>query len=534
MGSIEKLRVSQPADGTPRSIRFEYGITERLLVCSLFHRPHIEPASCFIHLQRELSSDRVKGRREDHESEQGRDTWETVFEEIDANEIDVLLISPERLNNPGFRSNILPGIMNRMGLLVIDEVHCISDWGHDFRPDYRRLERVVSGLPPSTPVLGTTATANDRVIADIAEQMGDGLKIIRGTLDRPSLQLQVIDLPNKAHRLAWLADVIPTLSGSGIVYTLTIADATRTAAFLNSEGTHARSYTGPTDPEDRLEIERLLSDNRLKVVVATSALAMGYDNPHIEFVIHFQIPGSAIAYYQQVGRAGRAVESSYGIALAGAEDKRIQDHFIDTAFPSEEAVESILGALSDHNGLKLNEILRFVNISYQRLEAALNLLDVEGAVYKEESTWFRSAEKWEYPSERFEHVTNERKKEQAAMARYVTSTDCLMQQLRALLDDPSEPCGRCANCAGPALQETPTHATTKRAKEFLGTDKIVIEPRLRPPSGLTSLTLPSCQEGRALSRYNEPGYGELVRVGKYDTHRLGVIPDGAQRDTRAK
>ena len=275
------------------------------------------------------------------------EVWEEVFDEIDSDHVDILLISPERLNNPSFRRDILPKITNRMGLLVIDEVHCISDWGHDFRPDYRRLERIVAALPPSTPVLGTTATANDRVVEDIVTQLGDDLVTIRGTLDRPSLQLQVIDMPDKAERMAWLAQTIPTLEGSGIVYALTIADANRTAAFLRSRGIDAKGYTGQTDSDARLEIEERLSANELKVVVATSALAMGYDNPFIQFVVHFQVPGSAISYYQQVGRSGRAVDAAYGIALAGAEDVRIQDYFIDSAFPSKTTVDDILTALTE-------------------------------------------------------------------------------------------------------------------------------------------------------------------------------------------
>lgn len=448
--------------------------------------------------------------------------WDEVFSQIDADEVDVLLISPERLNNPRFRTDILPGILNRMGLLVIDEVHCISDWGHDFRPNYRRLERVVAALPPRTPVLGTTATANDRVIDDVAGQLGSDLEIIRGTLDRQSLALQVIEMPKKAERMAWLAETVPQLAGSGIIYTLTIADATRTAAFLRSRGIEARAYTGPTASEDRLEIERLLSENSLKVVVATSALAMGYDNPFIEFVIHFQVPGSAISYYQQVGRAGRAVESSFGIALAGSEDRRIQDYFIETAFPTKETVDQILDALSRNDGLRLTRLLTFVNIRHKRLESAMNLLEVEGAVYKEDSVWYRSASQWVYPAVRFDQVTQQRRIEQEAMAEYVTSTRCLMQQLRELLDDPSEPCGRCSNCAGrPLVSETASPEAVFAAERFLSREEIEIPPKKRNPSGV-SLDLPSCEPGRTLVRYENVGLGGLVIAGKYET---GVFDD---------
>jgi ATP-dependent DNA helicase RecQ len=450
------------------------------------------------------------------------EVWEEVFDEIDSDHVDILLISPERLNNPSFRRDILPKITNRMGLLVIDEVHCISDWGHDFRPDYRRLERIVAALPPSTPVLGTTATANDRVVEDIVTQLGDDLVTIRGTLDRPSLQLQVIDMPDKTERMAWLAQTIPTLEGSGIVYALTIADANRTAAFLRSRGIDAKGYTGQTDSDARLEIEERLSANELKVVVATSALAMGYDNPFIQFVVHFQVPGSAISYYQQVGRSGRAVDAAYGIALAGAEDVRIQDYFIDSAFPSRTTVDDILTALTERPGLKLRELLAYVNIRQKRLEAAMNLLDVEGAVYREDGAWYRSAQRWVYPTDRFEHVTSQRRVEQSAMKAYTETDACLMAELRGLLDDPGEPCGRCANCRGSLLAESIEPTLLRAARDYLASESITIEPRKMAPPGLDGLTLRSqpLEPGRAMTRHNEGGLGRLVSQGKYETRRF--------------
>ena len=451
-----------------------------------------------------------------------RDDWVNVFAAIDADEIDLLLISPERLNNPQFREDILPDLLNRMGLLVIDEAHCISDWGHDFRPDYRRLQRIVEALPRTTPVLATTATANNRVVADIEEQLGSNLTVIRGSLDRPSLRLQVIDMPNKADRMAWLARTIPTLPGSGIVYTLTIADAKRVARFLVAKGIDAEAYTGQSETEDRLDIEDRLSVNALKVVVATSALAMGYDNPHIQFVVHFQVPGSPVAYYQQVGRAGRAVDTAYGVALSGAEDVRIQDYFIETAFPSEEVTARILDALGNSNGLKRSELLEHVNMQWSRLDGTLKLLEVEQAVYREGGTFFRSAAAWTYPRERVESVNAARRREQQAMADYVTTDACLMSFLRSELDDPSQPCGRCSNCTDDPLDPTVDPKMSGDAHNFIRLEPIVIEPRKRPPYGIDRLDLKThrLEEGHALSRYGDPGWGELVQRGKYQAGRF--------------
>ena len=451
-----------------------------------------------------------------------RDDWAEVFAAIDSDKIDLLLISPERLNNPAFRADILPDLISRLGLLVIDEAHCISDWGHDFRPDYRRLQGVVASLPASTPVLATTATANDRVVADIEEQLGSDLVVIRGTLDRPSLRLQVIDMPDKAERMAWLAKTIPTLPGAGIVYTLTITDAKRVARFLKSQSIDAAVYTGQSETEDRLDIEQRLSANELKVVVATSALAMGYDNPHIQFVIHFQVPGSPIAYYQQVGRAGRAVDKAYGVALSGAEDVRIQDYFIETAFPSEEVTTAILDTLSSANGLTRGALAQHVNMQPSRLDATLKLLEIEMAVHREGSKWFRSATEWTYPRERVEAVNENRKLEQAAMARYVTTDACLMAFLREELDDDAQVCGRCANCVDDPLDPTVDRALTAQAHDFIRLQPIVIEPRKQSPGSFARLNLKRhrIEEGHALSRLGDPGWGELVQIGKNHAGRF--------------
>ena len=445
-----------------------------------------------------------------------REVWDEVFATIARDEIDLLLISPERLNNPQFREDVMPKLLTKLGLLVIDEVHCISDWGHDFRPDYRRLKDVVASLPELTSVIGTTATANDRVIADVEEQLGSDLALVRGTLDRPSLGLQVINMPGKAERMAWVAAKIPDLDGSGIVYTLTIADARRLAAFLRTRGIDANAYTGQTDADIREDIENRLSRNELKVVVATSALAMGYDNPYIQFVIHFQVPGSPISYYQQVGRAGRAVDQAYGIALSGIEDARIQDYFIDTAFPSERVTDLILSSLEEADGLSVNNLLAEVNMMMTRMTATLKVLEVEGAVYREGPKWYRSDRSWEYPRERIEAVTRQRKAEQQAMARYVKTDDCLMAFLRNELDDPSQPCGRCANCLGGLLDESAGSDLIAAAVAFLGSESILIEPRKQPPAGLSGLTLRKqrLEPGRALARYGDPGLGLRVENGR--------------------
>jgi ATP-dependent DNA helicase RecQ len=273
--------------------------------------------------------------------------FEPIAERLTNDEIDLLLVSPERFANERFRDGMLNVIARTVGLLVVDEAHCISDWGHDFRPDYRRIVSVLEALPHNVPVLCTTATANDRVIADVIDQLGDELQTFRGTLDRESLALAVAHVPSQAERMAWLAETLPTLDGSGIVYVLTIADGERVAAFLRRHDIEAEAYSGATDNDDRVRLEQTLLANGLKVLVATSALGMGFDKPDLGFVVHYQSPGSPIAYYQQVGRAGRALEHAPAVLMCGVEDREIQDYFIETAFPPREQAERIVGMLSD-------------------------------------------------------------------------------------------------------------------------------------------------------------------------------------------
>jgi len=452
-----------------------------------------------------------------------REEWVEISKSIARNEIDLLLISPERLNNPTFRDRDLPNLVRRLGLLVVDEVHCISDWGHDFRPDYRRLGRIVQGFPPGVPVLGTTATANDRVISDVEEQLGSDLEVIRGTLDRESLHLQVLSLPNKASRLAWLAGSVGDLPGSGIVYCLTIKDTLRVAAWLQANEVDAVAYTGSTDAEERLDIERRLSAGDVSVVVATSALGMGYDNPRIHYVIHYQSPGSPIAYYQQVGRAGRAVERAYGVLLTGSEDRDIQDHFIETAFPTEDETRSILAALASSDGLTIRELESTVNITRRRIDGALKVLEVEGALYREGSTWHRSASPWKYPADRVRAIAASRRREQAAMAEYVGTDACLMQFLRRQLDEPNpEPCGRCANCVTPTLATSVQPDLERRAVDFIRGIVHVLEPRRRWPFRVEeSMRTPEPnQPGRVLTLWGDPGLARDVEMGKYRDGRF--------------
>jgi ATP-dependent DNA helicase RecQ len=453
-----------------------------------------------------------------------RDAWEEVQRLLAEDAVDLLLISPERLNNPQFRDTMLPLFVERVGLLVVDEAHCISDWGHDFRPDYRRLAEVLERLPAGIAVLCTTATANDRVVADVAQQLQLGhageLKTYRGPLGRSSLRLEVVDLPGRADRLAWLATWLPQLDGSGIVYTLTKRDAELVAEWLTAHGVPAEAYSGEVDSEKRVATEERLLANDLKAVVATSALGMGYDKPDLGFVVHYQAPGSVISYYQQVGRAGRAVEHADVVLLRGAEDKRIQDFFIEQAFPPREVVERVLEALDDEDGATLPAILAHVNLGRGRVEALLKVLDVEGAVERRGTTWTRRSDSdWTYEAERYAEVTALRRSEQTAMAAFGSDGRCLMRALQEELDDPDpQDCGRCAVCVGPRFAEPLDPELVRAANLHLRSKPVLLEVKKMAPDADGAMRKLAddvrAEEGRALARLGDGGWDPAVQAGR--------------------
>jgi ATP-dependent DNA helicase RecQ len=462
------------------------------------------------------------------------DEWGEITAEIRAGAVDVLLISPERLNNPDFRDNVLPGLAASTGLLVVDEAHCVSDWGHDFRPDYRRLRTFLAGLPSRTPVLATTATANARVTADVADQLGDAL-VLRGALDRDSLRLAVLELPNPAHRLAWLADHLERLPGSGIIYTLTVAAATETAEFLRSRGFPVASYTGQVEDADRRSAEQDLLDNKIKALVATSALGMGFDKPDLGFVVHLGAPPSPIAYYQQVGRAGRAVEHAEVVLLPGPEDAAIWRYFASLAFPPEEQVRSVLANLASDRPLSTPALEPLVDLRRNRLELMLKVLDVDGAVRRTRGGWLATGEPWTYDTVRLRRVAEARSTEQKTMIEYAETATCRMEFLRRCLDDPdAKPCGRCDNCAEPLFDAEVSPGSLAAAHAFLGRPGIEISPKKLWPTGLAAVGVPlkgkippaeHIEPGRAVGRLSDLGWGARLRALVAPEAADGPIPD---------
>ncbi len=465
--------------------------------------------------------------------------WDDVHAAIEAGQVDVLLCSPERLNNPGFRDEVLPRLAADAGLVVVDEAHCISDWGHDFRPDYRRIRTLLADLPSGIPVLATTATANARVTADVAEQLGvhadaaaapsgpgtsDEVLVLRGGLDRESLHLAVLPLPDQPSRVAWLTEALQDVDGSGIVYCLTVSAAEQVASQLRSAGLAVAAYTGQTDPAERERLEEDLKENRVKALVATSALGMGFDKPDLAFVVHLGAPSSPIAYYQQVGRAGRGVDSAVVVLLPGEEDRRIWEWFASTAFPPQAQVRATLAALEGGGTQSVAQLETQVDLKRSRLEGMLKVLDVDGAVRRVKGGWESTGRPWEYDAERYARVEETRTAEQRAMLDYEATTGCRMAFLRAALDDPELEagweCGRCDRCGGVTLPALPDAETVAAARADMDRPGVEVVARRQWPSGMDRLGLDvrgripaqeQAEPGRAVARLDGLGWSAPLR-----------------------
>ena len=457
-----------------------------------------------------------------------QEDWQSVEATILRNEVDILLISPERLANERFRTEVLAGVAARTALLVIDEAHCISDWGHDFRPHYRLLERIVRTLPANLQLLATTATANNRVMDDLRTVLGPDLDVSHGDLNRPSLTLQTMRLPNQSERLAWLAAQVAAMPGHGIIYTLTVRDAVQVADWLKSRGLNVESYTGETG-DLRPELEQALLNNRVKALVATTALGMGFDKPDLGFVIHYQTPGSVVAYYQQVGRAGRALDAAYGVLLSGEEDTDITDYFIESAFPTRAEVRSVLEALeAAPEGVSVPELMARVNLSKGRIDKTIALLSLESPapIAKQGTKWqLTAANLSEAFWERAERLTELRRDEQRQMQEYVNLRSGHMGFLIRALD------GNPGTVLAPALPPLPTTtdpALVREAVAFLRRTSLPIEPRKQWPAGgmpqyrVSGRIAADLQAlpGKTLCVWGDAGWGSLVRRGKYHDRRF--------------
>ena len=450
-----------------------------------------------------------------------KDEWENIISEIcDDNTVDALIISPERLANADFVKDCLDKIKNRVNLFVVDEAHCISDWGHDFRPDYRIIVKILQLLPGNVPVLATTATANDRVVNDIVAQLGENLVISRGELIRKSLAIQVIKLQKKEDRLAWLAENIEKMPGSGVVYCLTKADCDLVTDWLNENNIKSEKYYADISKEGKAIILEKFQKNEIKVLVATVAFGMGYDKPDIGFVIHFQRPANIVSYYQQIGRAGRGMELAYAVLLCGEEDEHINQYFINSAFPTEKDMNIVVDFITDNPGKSISEIKGTLNVRANRVEKTLKYLNVGDDIYTEDvnrkKCYYKSAKKWKPDLERSEGITAIRYKEMQDMDEFTKQKGCYMEYIAEKLDDVNaKVCGKCSNCRGLFFDERVGAETVQRAQQFIKSKFGVIEPRKQFQDKTKIKPEFQFKDGIVLSNYADAGYGMAVQKGKY-------------------
>lgn len=455
------------------------------------------------------------------------DDWSMIMDELNQNVVDALIISPERLANDSFKAELLNHLAAKIRLFVVDEAHCISDWGHDFRPDYRRIIDIINLLPPNIPVLATTATANDRVVNDIKFQLGNDLEISRGSLMRESLAIQVVRLDSREERLAWIEKNIRLIPGTGIIYCLTVRDCVLVHRWLCEHNIPSESYYSDIDrceSKDKAEIVEKFMKNNIKVLVATVAFGMGIDKPDIGFVIHFQKPGNVVAYYQQIGRAGRSIENAYAILMCGREDDEINNYFIDSAFPTEKLMDEVINVTQQYPGIKLRDYEKHINMKRSKIEGCIKYLTVNGDIYREGNAYYKALRPWNPDMAKSAEITELRKKELKQMDDFAKFSGCYMEYIAGCLDDTKvRKCGKCSNCVGyPLLNQVISNNDIAEAARFIREDFNIIEPRKAWPAGVRNddsskiLSEYQCETGRVLSNYGDAGWGKVVLKCKYN------------------
>ncbi len=440
-----------------------------------------------------------------------------ILSKMEMGEVDLVLVTPETLFAEGVFERITGKI--KIGLFVVDEAHCISDWGHDFRMEYSRLSMVVRGLPSSVPVLATTATANDRVVCDLERQLGTGVYVSRGPLSRDSLYIQVLNMTDKVSRYAWILENVPKFTGSGIIYCLTRADCEHLSDFLRQNGIDAEAYYSRMGKEDenRETLERFYNDE-IKVLVATVKLGMGYDKGNIAFIIHYQSPANIVSYYQQIGRAGRNIPRANIFLMSGKEDEDIVNHFIDTAFPTKEESEGVIHLLKEEGDLSLYQLYARLNLRFDRVSKAIEFLLQGGYIEKSGRYYTLTSSPFIYNSEYYGAITEIRRSEWRQMRMLSKESGCYLRFIVSSLDDgEARNCGHCANCSGKEFGEEVSLSSLESASNYINASILTIEPRkkwslYRFEGDIGAKKIEgTALRGISLSRFGDPGYGRMVK-----------------------
>ncbi|HLI68172.1 MAG TPA: RecQ family ATP-dependent DNA helicase [Ktedonobacteraceae bacterium] len=439
-----------------------------------------------------------------------------TLEQAVGGKIKILYIAPERLDNQLWQNYVR---QMRLSMIVVDEAHCISTWGHDFRPHYRRIVTLLEAIPETVSVLALTATANQRVEQDIREQIGTNALVIRGSMRRPNLHLNVVNVNGDEEKLGYLAANLPIWPGSGVVYTATKSSAEMIATFLQEQGIKAEYYHAGREDADRQHIEQSLMTNRYKVVCSTNALGMGIDKPDIGFIVHYHIPASPIHYYQEIGRAGRDGNNAKCVLLYDPEDLAIQHHFIEGAKPPARHYETVLSLIRNEvQGWRLTDLLRVTGLSQSALRNILIDLEEQGLIQRMKSdnhrqtTLYVSKHLGRVDVALYERVRIQKESELADIQAYAQSDQCFMGYLTSYLGDaPGYHCGTCGNCQQDNWKSVPVSKISLEAVEYFFEQTFL--PRIEKHG---TIKQPEHEAGWSLSYHGSTRIGELVRASKYE------------------
>lgn len=455
-------------------------------------------------------------------SNQSNEENNFIIHEAKENKIKILYIAPERMENAEWLQTARE---MKISMVVVDEAHCISVWGHEFRPSFRRIISVVNLLPMNFPVLATTATATKKVEEDIKTQIGKNITSIRGNLLRPSLNLRVVKVKSEDEKLIWIGENINKIKGTGIIYTGTHVNTEIYSKWLEYLNINATAYHAGLDPQSRKAIEKGLLENSYKCVVSTNALGMGIDKPDLRFIIHTQTPQSPIHYYQEIGRAGRDGKPALTILFFNHdEDLSLPLAFIENSKPSINKYNRVMRAIRGER-LGINQLINLTDIKKNQVDIIISDL-IEQKIINE--VLDEKTKKFEYrykapelDESAFAKLKESKLKDLDQMIAYIETSGCRMKFLCNYLDDKLENnCGKCDNDSGRHVIVTVAKEWGLKLKDFQNN----YFPELEVESFNTNLT-----NGVAASYYGFSNVGNTLHRCKYQ--HGGDYPDFLLKQT---
>ncbi|WP_294966078.1 RecQ family ATP-dependent DNA helicase [Sulfurimonas sp.] len=440
-------------------------------------------------------------------SQETNERNDLIIEKAINNELKILYITPERLASASWQNAVSK--MN-ISFIVIDEAHCISTWGHEFRPDFRRIIKLMQVLPSNIPVLATTATATLSVSEDIKEQIGNNIEIIRGDLLRENLKLNVIHVENEEDKMAWMLSYLKNVSGNGLVYTGTTINTEIYSKWLESEKLNTIFYHGKMDGDIKKGIEKEWMNDKYKAVIATNALGMGIDKSNIRFIIHTQITQSLIHYYQEIGRAGRDGKTAEIFLLFNVKDTALPLSFINGARPSVKKYEKVISALKEEP-LGEKNLMKATNLKQTQVRTIkADLLDQKIII----EVKYGSNKKYEYKYNAsqldttvFENLRNHRLEKFKKMLKYINTNKCKMLYLCNYLGDSnSNSCEICDSCSNNKNQFSMSKNDKEKIKQFQDNFFPILE---------VETTKTNLINGIASSYYGFSNVGTIINKCKY-------------------